>query len=128
MDETSAILRRLDEGGLGDPLPVLAFLAGREVSIPQPELNETLRRATLLLAAGGDPHRELGIDDRAVKAVAADLYSEERRRALGAGIDELAARARDLPRVRDAAIFLASDVGLTWRLYALSLLAESLGE
>jgi hypothetical protein len=127
VDETAKLLQRLDGDELGDPLPVLAFLAGREVDVPQPELNEALRRAMLLLVAGGDPHRELGVDDRAVKAVAADLFSEVRRRTLGAGIDALAAQARDLPRVRDAALFLAGDVGLAWRLYALALLAEELG-
>ena len=127
MDETAELLRHLDRGELGDPLPVLAYLAGREVDVSQAELNEALRRAMLLLVAGGDPHRELEVDDRAVKAVAADLFTEGRRRALGAGIDALAAQARDLPRVRDAALFLAGDVGLAWRLYALALLAEELG-
>ena len=98
--EVTELLRRLDEGELGDPLAVLAFLAGQEVELPPGELNEARRRALLLLAAGGDPHRELGLDDRAVKSLAADLYTEERRRALAAGIDELAVLARDLPRVR----------------------------
>ena len=127
-DETAELLRRLEDGELGDVLPVLAFLAGRGVEVPDAELNETLRRAMLLLVAGGDPHRELAVDDRAVKAVAADLFTEARRRALGAGIDELAATARALPRVRDAAVFLAADTGLAWRLYALALVAESLAE
>ena len=126
--ETAELLRRLEEGELGDVLPVLAFLAGRAVKVPEAELNETLRRAMLLLVAGGNPHRELGVDDRAVKAVAADLFTAERRRALGAGVDELAAAARELPRVRDAAVFLAADTGLAWRFYALALLAESLAE
>jgi hypothetical protein len=82
----------------------------------------------LLLAAGGDPHRELGVDDRAVKAIAADLWSEDRRAELASGIDELVLVARDLPRTRDAALFLAGDLDLAWRLYALGLLAEELGE
>ena len=72
----------------------------------------------LLLVAGGDPHRELGVDDRAVKSLAADLYSDARRGDLAAGIDELAVDARDLPRVREAALFLAADIDLAWRLYA----------
>ncbi|HEX3852412.1 MAG TPA: hypothetical protein VHW01_15690, partial [Polyangiaceae bacterium] len=86
------------------------------------------RRALLLLAAGGDPHRELEVDSRAVKALALDLFSEERRDRLAQGIDALALRARDLPGVREAALFLAADVELAWRLYALALLAEELGE
>jgi hypothetical protein len=118
------LLRRLDAGELGDPLPVLAFVAGRELELPDTELNDARRRALLLLAAGGDPRRELGVDDRAVKSLAADLYTESRRDALGAAIDGLATRARDLPRVRAATLFLAGDVDLAWRLYALALLAE----
>jgi hypothetical protein len=82
----------------------------------------------LLLAAGGDPNRELGVDDRAVKAIAVDLFSEERRGRLAAGIDELVILARDLPRTKDAALFLAADLDLAWRLYSLGLLAEELGE
>jgi hypothetical protein len=126
VDELGDLLRRLDEGELGDPLPVLAFLAGQWVELPAGELNEARRRAMLLLVAGGDPHRDLGVDDRAVKALAGDLHTDERRRALAAGIDELAVRARDLPRVREAALFLAGDGDLAWRLYALALLAEEL--
>jgi hypothetical protein len=37
-------------------------------------------------------------------------------------------RARDLPAAREAALFLAGDVDLAWRLFALALLAEELGE
>jgi hypothetical protein len=127
VDERQALLERLELGELGDPLPVLAFLAGQQVELPRAELNETRRRALLLLAAGGDPRRELGVDDRAVKAVAAELFTESRRRALGSAIDELVLAARDLPRVREATIFLAADVDLAWRLFALALVAEELG-
>jgi hypothetical protein len=125
-DGLGDLLERLEAGELGDPLPVLAFVAGQEVELPDSELNEARRRALLLLASGGDPHRELGIDDRAVKALAVDLFTEERRRALGRGIDELVLQARDLPRVREATLFLAGDVDLAWRLYSLALIAAEL--
>ena len=82
----------------------------------------------LLVAAGGDPHRELGVDDRAVKALAADLHTEERQAQLAAGLDELAVLARDLDRAREAVLFLAKDVDLAWRLFALGLLAEELDD
>ena len=36
--------------------------------------------------------------------------------------------ARDLPHTREAALFLAADVDLAWRLLALALLAEELGD
>ena len=73
MDALDELLRRVDAGELGDPLPVLAYIAGQSVEIDDQDLNGARRRALLLVAAGGDPHRELGVDDRAVKALAADL-------------------------------------------------------
>jgi len=120
------VLARLDAGDLGDPLPVLAYLAGQAVELDPHELNGALRRALLLAAAGGDPQRDLTVDDRAVKAVAADLYTDERREQLARAIDALVIRVRDLPTAREAAVFLAGDVDLAWRLFALALLAEEL--
>ena len=127
MDPVEDVLARLERGELGNPEAVLAYLAGDEVDLPDAELSEARRRALLLVAAGGDPHRELGVDDRAVKALAADLWSEERRARLTAGLDGLALRSRDLPQVREAVLGLARDPDLAWRLYALALLAEELG-
>ena len=128
MDPLGDLLARLDEGDLGDPLPVLAYLAGQSVELDEDELNGARRRAMLLVAAGGDPHRELGVDDRAVRAVAADLYSDEHRAQLAAAIDALALRVRDLPQAREAVLFLAGDIDLAWRLFSLGLLAEGLAE
>jgi hypothetical protein len=128
MDTIEGLLIRVDAGDLGDPLPVLAYIAGQAVDIDEAELNGARRRALLLVAAGGDPHRELDVDDRAVKALAADLYTDERRRRLGRSIDELVVRARERHAAREAALFLAGDVDLAWRLFALALLAEELGE
>jgi hypothetical protein len=128
MDELDSFLARIDAGDLGDPLPVLAYLAGQSVELPEDDLNAARRRALLLVAAGGDPHRELGIDDRAVKSLAADLYDDERRVALGRALDGLVLRVRDLPVAREAALFLVSDVDLAWRMWALALLAEELAE
>jgi hypothetical protein len=127
-DGLDELLARLDGGELGDPLPVLAYLAGRAVSIDEGELNGARRRAVLLVAAGGDPHRGLEVDDRAVKSLAADLYDSERRAQLARSLDALVLRVRDLPVVREAALFLVSDVDLAWRVFMLALLAEELGE
>lgn len=127
-DPIADFLTRVDAGELGDPLPVLAFVAGRSVVIPDDELNGARRRAVLLVAAGGDVRRELGVDDRAVKALAADLYDETRRSQLAHALDELVLQVRDLPVAREAALFLVSDVDLAWRMYSLALLAEELGE
>jgi hypothetical protein len=127
-DPVQDVLVRVDAGELGDPLPVLAYLAGQGVELEEAELNGARRRALLLVAAGGDPHRELAVDDRAVKALAADLYSEERREQLARAVDALVLRVRELPAAREAAIFLAGDVDLAWRLFSLALLAEELAE
>ena len=126
MDALDDLLRRVDAGELGDPLPVLAYIAGQSVAIDDEDLNGGRRRALLLVAAGGDPHRDLDVDDRAVKALAADLYTDERRRQLGRSIDALVLRVREQPVAREAALFLAADVDLAWRLFSLSLLAEEL--
>ena len=128
MDALDELLTRVDNGELGDPLPVLAYIAGQAVEIDEADLNGGRRRALLLVAAGGDPHRELDVDDRAVKALATDLYTDGRRAELGRSIDALVLRVRELPVAREAALFLAADVDLAWRLYALGLLAEELGE
>jgi hypothetical protein len=128
MDALDELLSRLDGGEPGDPLPVLAYVAGQAVELDDEELNGARRRALLLVAAGGDVRRELDVDDRAVKALAADLYTEERRDQLGRGIDALVLRVRELSTVREAALFLAGDVDLAWRLYSLGLLAEELAE
>jgi hypothetical protein len=126
VDPLDDLLRRVDLGELGDPLPVLAYIAGQAVELDDDEVNGARRRALLLVAAGGDPHRELDVDDRAVKAVAADLYTEERREQLARSIDALVLRVRDLPNAREAALFLAGDVDLAWRLFGFGLLAEEL--
>jgi len=121
------LLERIEAGELGDPLPVLAYVAGLEVELPEPELAAARRRALLVLAAGGDPHRELEVDDPAVKSLAADLFSDDRRSRLAAAIDELVTGARELPQTRSAALFLAAEGDLAWRLFALALLADEIG-
>jgi hypothetical protein len=126
MDALEDLLTRVDAGELGDPLPVLAYIAGQAVEIDDEDLNGGRRRALLLVAAGGDPHRDLDVDDRAVKALAADLYTDVRREQLGRSIDALVLRVRERPVAREAALFLAADVDLAWRLFSLSLLAEEL--
>ena len=127
-DALDELLARIDVGELGDPLPVLAYVAGEALELDEGELNGARRRALLLVAAGGDPHRELAVDDRSVKALASDLYTDERRERYGRSLDALVVRVRDLPQAREAALFLAADVELAWRLYALGLLAEELGD
>lgn len=96
---------------------LVCYVAGRAVDIPADELNGALRRAELLLAAGGDPRRPLEPDGRAVTALADDLDAPERRLTLVGclhtiGIDEAAS--------------LAADPDRAWRTFAMALLADAL--
>src|SRR3954471_20050723 len=127
LDPIAGILEQLDRGEVGDPLTVLAYLAGQNVVFPEAELSAARRRAMLLVAADGVVQREIGVDDRAVRGLAADLITDERLDQLAAGLDDLVVRARDLPRAREALLELARDPQLGWRLLALALLAEELG-
>ena len=61
-----------------------------------------------------------------MKALALDHFTEERQEVLVAGLDRLVLAARDLPEVSSALLFLAGDVDLAWRLFALGLLADEL--
>ena len=111
-----------------DALAVVAWLAGRELTIPDEELTGALRRGVLLLAAGGDPHRALVLDGRAVVAVADDLDTPERREALDGGLAALQTGAEGLPTVAAALERLRRDQALAWRAYAAGMLGEELAE
>jgi hypothetical protein len=109
-----------------DALAVLAWLAGSELPIPEDELTGALRRGMLLLAAGGDPHRALVLDGRAVVAVANDLDTPDRHEALDRSLAGLQDEAEGLPTVTAALEQLRSDQPLAWRSYAAGLLGEEL--
>jgi hypothetical protein len=123
----SDVLRMLDEAGVDtDVRPALALLAARDFVIEPNELGPALRRAMLLLAAGGDPHRELDLDGRAVTALAAELDRAERRAEVSRGLEALRRDAAGLGNVGPALDELLLDAGLAWRAYACALLAEEL--
>jgi hypothetical protein len=79
-----------------------------------------------VLAAGGDPHRDLGLDSVAAERLADELDTPERRARLGAALDELP--AANLPAVTAARESLRADPELAWRSFALSLLADELAD
>jgi hypothetical protein len=128
--ETRASLEELERSGL-DPrsselLVVLCWLVREEVVIDEAELNGARRRAMFVLAAGGDPHRDVGLDSVAAERLADELDTPERRAELAAALDELP--ADDLPAVAAAIESLRADPELAWRSFALSLLADELAE
>lgn len=82
----------------------------------------------LLLAAGGDPHRPLELDGRAVTGMAEEVDSPERRAALARGVEALRHEAGGLPEVAAALDRLLADDDLAWRAYAAGLIGEELAD
>jgi hypothetical protein len=122
------LLERLEELPGESLLPTLAWLAGQELEHDQDELRGALRRAELLLAAGGDPRRELDLDGRAVESLAADLGDEAARERLEDGLARLTAATEGLAAVSDGLARLRAQPDLAWRCYAGALLAEAIGD
>ncbi len=107
---------------------MLAFAAGAQVELDADERHATLRRAELLLVAGGNPRRELALDDRAVSAVAADLDSDAARAQLLDGLRALAPLTADLTETDAARAQLSADLDLAWQCFARALLADAVAD
>ncbi len=117
------------EGAPGDELlTALAYLGGRGVVLDEDELRGASRRSLQLLAAGGDPRRELEFHGRAVKAFAADLDGPAARAALAGGLAAALDGAEGLPAVSEAARALLDEPDLAWQAFACALLAEQLAD
>jgi hypothetical protein len=107
---------------------LVCFVAGRSVELDAAVLSAALRRAELLLATGGDPHRALELYGRAVTALARDLDSPTARAQLRAGLDALQDDVAGVPGAAEAVRLLLGDPDLAWQSFALVLLAEELAE
>lgn len=115
---------------MGDPerWSSLAYVAGQQVELDPDELRGALRRAMLLVAAGGDPHRELTLDSRAVVALADELGDEPRRERLQLALESLRGLGEGRSAVEGALDTLISNPELSWRCFAAGLLAEELAD
>jgi hypothetical protein len=120
------VLELLEAGPSNSLLLGLAWLAGQEVDLDPDEVKATVRRAELLLAAGGDPRRELELDGRAVTSVAEDLDEPEARDQLEDSLARLAAASEGLPGVTEGLARLRAQPDLAWQSYACALLAEAM--
>jgi hypothetical protein len=80
----------------------------------------------LVLAAGGDPHRDVGTATPAVERLADELDTPERRALLHEAL--AAVDASGLPTVQKALQILLDDRELAWRLFALAHVADELSE
>jgi hypothetical protein len=105
---------------------MLALVARDSVDLEAGKLAAAIRRALLVLASGGDLHRELSLDDRAVTGLAADLDDPDRRAELEAALRALRATADELPESATALDSLLSDGDRAWRALAAALLADEL--
>ena len=105
---------------------MLALVARDSVQLEDDELAAAIRRAVLVLAAGGDLHRELSLDDRAVTGLAADLDDPARRAELTAALGGLRSNADELPEAATALDALLLDGDRAWRALAAALLADEL--
>ena len=121
------LLELLEAGPSNSLLLGLAWLAGQGIELDEEELRASVRRAELLLAAGGDPRRELELDGRAVSAVAADLDEPGARARLEESLGVLASDAEGLVSVSSALAQLRAQPDLAWQCYAGALLAEAIG-
>jgi hypothetical protein len=125
-------LEELEGSGLearsGELLVVLVWLVAADLGIEENDLNAARRRAMFVLAAGGDPHRELDHDSIAAERLSAELDTPERRRALSEALDALAHEAEGLSTITEALDLLRSEPDLAWRSLALALLADELAE
>ena len=127
---TRARLEELEESGLepgsGELFVVLCWLVRDEVDIDESDLNAARRRAMFVLAAGGDPHRDLEADSVAAERLAAELDTPERRAALAAALDGLPTEG--LESVGAGVEALRAEPELAWRSFALALLADELAD
>jgi hypothetical protein len=123
-------LEELEQSGLdahsGELLVVLVWLVAGELGIEMDDLNAARRRAMFVLAAGGDPHRELDHDSIAAERLSAELDTPARRQELAVALDRLAVQAAGLPTVTAALGALRAEPELAWRSLALALLADEL--
>ena len=110
----------------GVAVVTVAAVAGRDVPLDEDELRGEVRRALLVLAAGGDPERGLDVNGPAVATFAAEIDTHERREALGAGLGQLAADALGHSHTSEVVHALRDDPETAWRAYAAAVLAERL--
>jgi hypothetical protein len=131
VEDDRRILERLEpslrEWGDGQACAMLALVARERVSLSDADVRPALRRALLVLAAGGDPHRELEFDGPAVTKFTDEIDTPARRRELNASLRALSEHAEGLPRASFLLQALLDDSELAWRSLAVALLAEELG-
>ncbi len=106
----------------------LAWLVREQIGIDASDLNAARRRAMFVLAAGGDPNREIDLDSVAAERLATELDTPERRAALATALASLADESTGLAVVSEVLAELRAEPELAWRSLALALLADELAD
>jgi hypothetical protein len=106
----------------------LAYVAGQSVEIDEDELHGALRRAMLLRATGGDPHRELELDEPSVMRFAEELDTPQRREELQLGLASIRDTGEGRPHVGEAIVALLANPELSWRCFAAARVAAELAD
>lgn len=132
MEGDRRILEHLEpylvEASPDEAAAMVALVAAEQVRFDADELAAAVRRALLVLAAGGDLRRELALDDRAVTGLAADADDPARRTELTTALKELRGQADGLPGATGALDGLLDDPERAWRGLAAAVLADELTE
>jgi hypothetical protein len=123
LDQLEAIVA---DAEAGVAVVTVASVAGRDVPLDDDEVRGEVRRALLVLAAGGDPERGLDLNGPAVVRFAEELDTPARREELAAGLERLVAEALGHPHTSELVHALRDDPETAWRAYACAVLAEEL--
>ena len=130
VDADRQILEHLDPylhgAGSDEAAATLAFVAMERVPFEPDELAAAVRRALLVLAAGGDLRRELSLGDRAVTGLAEDIDRPGLRNDLAAALQELRQKADGLRGASTALDALIADPDGAWLALAAAVLADEL--
>lgn len=105
---------------------VLGYAAAVELALDDSALAGPLRRTLLLVAAGGDPHRELDPTGRPVQALAEELRELVPDETLTCAYARVRAQARGLAVLDGVAAVLEADPGAGRTALALALLGGEL--
>jgi hypothetical protein len=105
----------------------LAYVVAERLDLEEEVLAAATRRALFVLAAGGDPHRDLTLDGPAVETLVRDLDTIDLRETLAAGLRALPV-PRERPLVAAAVAGLLADEDSALRAFACALLAAELAD
>jgi hypothetical protein len=106
----------------------LAFVAGQGVEVDEDELRAALRRSMLRRATGGDPRRELELNEPSVTRFAEEIETPEQREQLQRGLASLRELGEGRPDVTEAIVALLENPELSWRCFAAARVAAELAE